>query len=202
MTELYARKPDLMRLANELREGPAVAIRPRSNLELYRAVMANPMDHLTEDTMTKIHASIMAGNYPETAAQSCGIPQALWTIWQQAGGALMAAVQADPSCMGRITDDEEKLLMLALTVNDAMVQVELEAVGIIKAAGRYDWAAVVWWLSKQHPGRWGRLRETVSSAPASESSQQSGGVLAVEPPQAVDTWLADNQARTLPELPK
>lgn len=191
----------------ELQNHPQIernmAIRPRSGIAMFRAIMTDPMDYLTEDMIEDIGQLVRRGNYPESAAAALGIPAVVWKRWFEAGQKLIMAVNDDPKLLDVMSDDEERLITLAQVVVQSTVDVEQEAVGKIMAAGNFDWAACAWWLSKMFPEKWGRAREAVGST-NKESADKIGdnsGVLAVAAPMPVDDWLSAHQNTDLATLP-
>lgn len=179
------------------------AVRPRSGMALFRAIMSDPMDYLDEDMIEGVAGLIRRGNYPESAAAALGIPSGVWKRWYEAGQKLIMAIEEDPKLLEIMSEDEEKLVTLTQAVVQATVECEQEALGKIMAAGNFDWAACAWWLSKMHPEKWGRAREAVGSVnkDASEKINDNTGVLAVSAPLPVTDWLAENQNKDLAVLP-
>lgn len=161
-----------------------MSLRPRAGMALFRAVMHNPMDHLTEEFIDKMVESIDAGNFPETAAASLGIPGPLWQKWYDAGCQICTLIQDDPTMIHMMSTDEEMLVMLFQAVAAALAQYEQMAVARIEQAAMYDWAAGAWLLAKKFPNRWGNKPE--QSVVINNTNQ---GVLAVTPQQPEGQWL-------------
>ena len=192
----------LAELSNHPQAQRHMAIRPRSGLALFRAIMADPMQHLTEELIDKLHDLVAAGNYPESAAVSLGIPQPVWKRWWETGQKLVMAIEDDPGIMKMMSDDEEMILMMTQAVITATMQCEQGAVAKIMAAGNFDWAACAWWLAKMHPEKWGRPREAPSASKQTGAITDNSGVLAVSAPQPVEDWLKNNQEKSLATLPE
>jgi hypothetical protein len=192
----------LAELANHPQLQVNTAIRPRSGLALFRAIMSDPMDYLDEEMIERIANLVRKGNYPDSAAASLGIPGGVWKRWYEAGQKLIMAIEDDPKLLEIMSDDEEKLVVLTQAVVQATVECEQEALGKIMAAGNFDWAACAWWLSKMHPEKWGRAREAVGSASKTDSEKISdnSGVLAVAAPLPVGEWLETHQEQKLETL--
>ena len=185
-------------LVSALEQGPTP--RPRSHLAMFRAVMSSPMEHLTEDLCEAMYEKVLAGNYPETAALSLGIPKAVWDKWWETGQKLIMAINDDPSLMNSMSRDEEMLLTLAQSTVAALIEGEQRAVTKIMAAGEFDWAAVVWWMSKMYPEKWGKARDSVKAEGTPLALTDTSGVLAVATPLPTTDWLIQYQEQDLPSL--
>lgn len=192
----------LAELANHPQLQMSTAIRPRSGIAMFKAIMTDPMEYLDGEMIESIANLVRRGNYPESAAAALGIPGGVWKRWFEAGQKLIMAVEDDPKLLDIMSDDEEKLVLLAQAVIQATVEVEQDAVGKIMAAGNFDWAACAWWLSKMHPEKWGRAREAVGTTnkETTEKINDNSGVLAVAAPMPVANWLVLNQDKNLAVL--
>lgn len=179
------------------------AVRPRSGMAMFRAIMSDPMNHLDEDMIQGIADLVRRGNYPESAAAALGIPSGVWKRWFETGQKLIMSIEDDPKLLDIMSDDEERLVMLTQAVVQATVEVEQEAVGKIMAASNFDWAACAWWLSKMFPDKWGRAREAVGQTSKDDTGKinDNTGVLAVVAPVPVSDWLLANQDKNLAVLP-
>lgn len=178
------------------------AVRPRSGMAMFRAIMSDPMNFLDEEIIQDISDLVRRGNYPESAAAALGIPSGVWKRWFETGQKLIMSIEDDPKLLDIMSEDEEKLVMLTQAVIKATVEIEQEALGKIMAAGNFDWAACAWWLSKMFPEKWGRAREAVGQTSKDDAGKinDNTGVLAVSAPMPVTDWLQANQDRDLAVL--
>lgn len=176
-------------------------LRPREGMALFRAVMANPMSQLDDDFIEQMTLMVEAGNFPETAAASLGIPEHLWTKWWEAGCKLMQLVQNDPKSINLMSYDEENLMMLVVSVGRAMAENERALVARVEYASRFDWAAAAWLLSKLQPEKWGKRRD-MPEQNITVNNTVNTGVLAVAPQQKKDDWLNNFKDVQLIESPE
>lgn len=176
-------------------------LRPREGMALFRAILHDPLEHLTDDFILTMTELLEEGNFPETAAASLGIPKSMWDKWMTAGQQLMQLTQDDPQSINMMSDDEEKLMCLAIATTQALAHYEQKQVARIEQASRYDWAAGAWLLAKRFPERWGKGRDQAATQiNVGVNTNVNTGVLAVSPPEQQEKWLETFQeVKLLPE---
>jgi transposase len=96
---------------------------------------------LTSTTKRTIIESIRAGAYLSTACQIAGVTERTFYNWIKRGQQEGAK------------NKEYKLFFQSVT--RVIAETEGEAVGQILRAGKMDWRAVAWFLSRRHRKRWG-----------------------------------------------
>lgn len=97
---------------------------------------------LTPELAYEIVSYINAGNYPEIAAEACGIGKSTFYRWLEKG-------REEPK--GKYGEFWE-------AVKKAKAQSEARNVMIIERAAEKTWQAAAWYLERTCPDRWGLKR--------------------------------------------
>lgn len=163
-------------------------LRPREGMLLFRAVMRNPVDQINEDFIQLMVDMVEAGNFPQTAAATLGIPEMIWEKWWDAGCRLIMMIKDDPDSINLMNDEEERIVTLVANITRAVAENERALVSRIEFASRFDWSAGAWLLSKLQPEKWGKRRDQPEQI-INNNVNVNTGVLAVAPQQPKDQWL-------------
>lgn len=99
-------------------------------------------DKLTPELAYEIVSYINAGNYPQIAAEACGVGKSTYYRWLEKG-------REEPN--SKFGDFWE-------AVKKAKAQSEARNVMIIERAAEKTWQAAAWYLERTCPERWGLKR--------------------------------------------
>jgi hypothetical protein len=120
----------------------------------------------TPELTEKFCEVIRAGNYMETAARVCGVPEDLVRVWMHRGG---------KQASGKFHD-------FANAVGQALAESEMGMVQIIQGQAKASWKAAAWYLERRFSERWGK-KESVNVNGHIDGLTGDGGFL---------TTVADN----------
>lgn len=100
---------------------------------------------ISNEIITRIEESLLAGNYIETACAHAGISRDTYYEWKK---------------RGEESEEENLFSLFADTIKKARAESEARNVfNIQKAANSGTWQASAWWLERSFPERWGRKTE-------------------------------------------
>lgn len=109
---------------------------------------------LTLEVRTAIIEALRAGNYIDTAIRIAGINRTTFYNWVK-----------------RAEAGESPFTEFINTCEKVIAEAEGDAVKSLQAAGKADWKAIAWWLSRRHFKKWG-LKTTDDSGPKSPSGAE------------------------------
>jgi len=107
--------------------------------------MAGRPTSLTPETRRIILEALKAGVFISTACQIAGITEKTFYNWVRRGQS------EDPS--------DIEFSRFLQSCSKIIAATEISAVASIRAAGKKNWKAFAWWLSRRHGKRWGAHQE-------------------------------------------
>lgn len=107
---------------------------------------------LTDAITKKIAQHVRAGNYLETAALLCGIPNMTARTWLARGNTEMKRLADNPRA--RVKKAETIYYNFSLAIKKAQAEADAHDLKILGNSG--DWQATAWRLERRDPQKYGR----------------------------------------------
>lgn len=130
---------------------------------------------LTPATAKRICDLVRAGNFPETAAQACGVDRTTMLGWLREGGAIRRRLGPN-AATARLSEHRRALVDFSTELDKAFSEAEARDVMLVGRSAQGtdkrpgDWRAAAFLLERRNRQRWAPRHDDVEVSVGSEGS--------------------------------